>query len=77
MIQNLERICIAFYQQKGQDAYMMFQQMLPQILNHLESKGKNQGIMILKQILDEVEKQDWVMVADYINFELIPILQES
>ncbi|MBP3703603.1 MAG: hypothetical protein J6I65_07425 [Lachnospiraceae bacterium] len=76
MIGNLEQICIAFYQGKSVPAYEAFQQMLPQIISKLEKTGQT-GLKVLHLILDEVEHRDWVLVADYINFELIPLLQEG
>lgn len=76
MVEILEQICIAFYQQKESEAYQEFQQVLPQILKQFEKSGGAEGIPLLHHILDEVQKGDWVMVADIINFELIPVLQE-
>ena len=77
MIENLEKICIAFYQRNNGPAYQAFQSILPHILNQLEMKHQSNGVSILHRILDEVEKGDFVMVADIINFELIPILQQE
>ena len=77
MIENLEQICIAFYQRKNGSAYQAFQSVLPSILKQLEADNQSAGIPVLHRILNEVEKGDFVMVADIINFELIPILQEG
>ena len=77
MIENLEQICIAFYQRNTAPAYQAFQSILPNILKQLETSNQSAGIPLLHRILDEVKKGDFVMVADIINFELIPILQEG
>lgn len=77
MIGNLEQICIAFYQGKASLAYEAFQQTLPFLIDYLEKNNCTAGVRMLHRILAETKKQDWVMVADLINFELIPVLQEN
>lgn len=76
MIDELQMICIAFYQRKFDDAKAVFFQKLGTIAEVLEKSNHQKGIAILDDILNSAESGDFVLLADQLLFDLIPILQE-
>ncbi len=76
MITKLEQICMAFYQERTKIAYEAFQQILPALLQTLENKVGTESLVLVNQMLDCAQVSDWVMMADIINFELIPLLSD-
>lgn len=81
IVEQIERITTACYQQKDNDACRYIEQLIPELMAYI-AKCQEQGengkagniVEVLKYIMGAMEAKDYVLAADYIKYELVPIL---
>lgn len=78
---QIERITAACYQQKDSAACGYIEEFIPELFGFLQkfqTEGENEKaslvLEIIKHIMAAMEAKDYVLVADYLKFELSPLL---
>ncbi len=78
---QIDRIAEACYQQRDNEACSYIEQFLPELMGYIqrcqaEGHAQKAGeiVNILKYVMSAMEAKDYVLVADYLKFELAPTL---
>lgn len=78
---QIDRIAEACYQQRDNEACSYIEQFLPELMGYIqkcqsngEAEKAGQIVNVLKYVMSAMEAKDYVLVADYLKFELEPVV---